>query len=110
MEEQEDSWLTVLQKNGLGPTATILDNYGIDSESDLLVLDPDDFRKLVSRGLKPLHVLEFRNADCGLEHIHEASCYMYMSVICCYMLYVSYMLYVFYMSSLGGVVRVRLYS
>ena len=39
-----------------------------------------------------------------------ASCYMYMSVICCYMLYVSYMLYVCYMSSLGGVVRVRLYS
>ncbi len=38
------------------------------------------------------------------------SCYMYMSVICCYMLYVSYMLYVCYMSSLGGVVRVRLYS
>jgi hypothetical protein len=39
-----------------------------------------------------------------------ASCYMYMSVVCCYMLYVSYMLYVCYMSSLGGVVRVRLYS
>ena len=39
-----------------------------------------------------------------------ASCYMYMSVICCYMLYVSYMLYVCYMSSLGEVVRVRLYS
>ena len=31
-----------------------------------------------------------------------ASCYMYISVICCYMLYVSYMLYVCYMSSLGG--------
>jgi hypothetical protein len=38
------------------------------------------------------------------------SCYMYMSVICCYMLYVSYMLYVCNMSSLGGVVRVTLYS
>ena len=56
MEEQEDSWLTVLEKNGLGPAAAILDNYGIDSETDLLVLDPDDFRKLASRGLKPLHV------------------------------------------------------
>ena len=56
MEEQEDGWLTVLEKNGLGPAAAILDNYGIDSETDLLVLDPDDFSKLASRGLKPLHV------------------------------------------------------
>jgi hypothetical protein len=35
--------------------------------------------------------------------------YLYMSVLCCYMLYVSYMLYVCYTSSLGGVVRIRLY-
>ena len=56
MEEQEDSWLTVLEKNGLGPAAAILDSYGIDSETDLLVLDPDDLRKLASGGLKPLHV------------------------------------------------------
>jgi hypothetical protein len=46
----------VLEKKGLGPAAAILDNYGIDSETDLLVLDPDDFNKLASRGLKPLHV------------------------------------------------------
>jgi hypothetical protein len=56
MEEQEDGWLTVLEKNGLGPAAAILHNYGIDSETDLLVLDPDDFSKLASRGLKPFHV------------------------------------------------------
>ena len=56
MEEQEDGGLTVLEKNGLGPAAAILDNYGIDSETDLLVLDPDDFFKLFSRGLNPLHV------------------------------------------------------
>ena len=55
MEEQEDGWLTVLEKNGLGPEAAILENYGIDSETDLLVLDQDDFRKLASRGLKPLY-------------------------------------------------------
>ena len=56
MEEQEDGWLTVLEKNGLGPAAAIFENYGIDSETDLLVLDPDDFSKLAARGLKPLHV------------------------------------------------------
>jgi len=55
MEEQEDGWLTVLEKNGLGPAAAILENYGIDSETDLLVLDQDDFSKLASRGLKPLY-------------------------------------------------------
>ncbi len=37
MEEQEDSCLTVLEKNGLGPSAVILENYGIDSETDFLV-------------------------------------------------------------------------
>jgi hypothetical protein len=45
----------VLEKNGLGPAAGILENYGIDSETDLLVLDQDDFSKLASRGLKPLY-------------------------------------------------------
>ena len=30
MEEQEDGWLTVLEKNGLGPAAAILENYGIN--------------------------------------------------------------------------------
>ncbi len=51
--EQEDGWLTVLEKNGLGPAAAILENYGIDSETDLLVLDQDDFSQLASRGLNP---------------------------------------------------------
>ena len=55
MEEEEDGWLTVLEKNGLGPAAEILENYGIDSETDLLMLDQDDFSKLASRGLKPLY-------------------------------------------------------
>jgi hypothetical protein len=55
MEKQEDGWLTVLEKNGLGPAAEILENYGIDSETDLLVLDQDDFSKLTCRGLKPLY-------------------------------------------------------
>jgi hypothetical protein len=53
--EEQDGWLTVLEKNGLGPAAGILENYGIDSEADLLVLDQDDFSKLASRGLKPLY-------------------------------------------------------
>jgi len=56
MEEQEDGWLTVLEKNGLGPAAAILDDYGIASDTDLLVLDQDDFAKLASRGLKPLYL------------------------------------------------------
>ena len=50
-----NGWLTVLEKNGLGLAAEILENYGIDSETDLLVIDQDDFSKFASRGLKPLH-------------------------------------------------------
>jgi hypothetical protein len=64
IEEQEDGWLTVLKKNGLGPAAAILENYGIDSETDLLVLDQDDFSKLASRGLNPCIQ---RNSSAGVE-------------------------------------------
>ena len=55
MMEEEDGWLTVLEKNGLRLAAEILENHGMDSETDLSVLDQDDFSKLASRGLKPLH-------------------------------------------------------
>ena len=56
VEQTIEGWLTVLEKNGLRPVAEILENYGIDCETDLSVLDQDDFSKLASRGLKPLHV------------------------------------------------------
>jgi hypothetical protein len=46
--------LTALDKKGLYQTVEILDNYGIDSETDVSLVDPDDLSKLVSRGLKPL--------------------------------------------------------
>jgi hypothetical protein len=48
----------VLEQNGLRPVAEILENCGIDCETDLSVLDQNDFSKLASRGLKPLHVKE----------------------------------------------------
>jgi hypothetical protein len=56
VEGTDTGWLVVLEKNGLGPAAAIFENYGIDSETDLLVLDQDDVSKLASRGLKPLYV------------------------------------------------------
>ncbi len=56
----------MLEKNGLGPVAGILENYGIDSETDLLVLDQDDFSKLASRGLKPLYAKKLERW-CGAE-------------------------------------------
>jgi hypothetical protein len=48
--------------------------------------------------------------DVYAHAVYVVICYMSLKCIRCYMLYVSYMLYVCYMSSLGGVVRVRLYS
>jgi len=56
MEEQEDGWLTVMEKNGLGLAAEILENYGIDSETDVSLLDQDDLRNLTSQGLKPMQL------------------------------------------------------
>jgi hypothetical protein len=51
VEGTDTGWLTVLEKtrDGLGPSAEILENYGIDSETDLFVFDQDDFSKLDSK-------------------------------------------------------------
>ena len=53
VEQTDTGWLTVLEKNGLRPAADILENYGINSETDVSVLDRDDFCQLVSGGLRP---------------------------------------------------------
>ena len=46
--------LTVLEKKGLHQTVGILETYGIDCETDVSLLDRDDFSKLSSNGLKPM--------------------------------------------------------
>ena len=51
---EDRGWLSVIEKQGLHQTAEILENYGINSETDVSVLDRDDFCKLVSGGLRPL--------------------------------------------------------
>ena len=35
VEERDTGWLVVIEKNGLHQAAEILDNNGIDSETDL---------------------------------------------------------------------------
>ena len=44
----------MLEKKGLRQAVEILENYGINSDTDVSVLDRDDFCKLVSGGLRPL--------------------------------------------------------
>ena len=39
VEGTETAWLTVLEKKRVASSAEILENYGIDSETDLSVLD-----------------------------------------------------------------------
>ncbi len=56
VQQTDTGCLTVLEKNGLRLVTDTFENYRIDSQTDLFVLDQDDFSKLVSRGLKPLHV------------------------------------------------------
>ena len=59
VQQTDKGWLTVLEKNGLRLAADIFENNRIGSETDLSVLDQDDFSKSASRGLKPLHVKKF---------------------------------------------------
>jgi hypothetical protein len=68
VEQTDTGCLMVLEKNGLSLAAEILENYGIDSETDLSVLDQDDFSKLASRGLKPLHV---KKLECWCDDVRE---------------------------------------
>jgi hypothetical protein len=50
VEQTDTGWLTVLEKNGFRVSVDILEDYGIDSETDLSVIDQDDFNKLACRG------------------------------------------------------------
>ena len=54
MEGEDTGWRWSLEKKGLHQVAEILENYGIDSETDVSLLDRNDFSKLSSRGLKPM--------------------------------------------------------
>ena len=54
MDGEDTAWLVVLEKKGLHQATEILESYGIDSETDVSLLDQDDFSKLASNGLKPM--------------------------------------------------------
>ena len=48
------NFLFVIEKKGLYQVTGILENYGIDSETDMSFLDRDDFSKSSSNGLKSM--------------------------------------------------------
>ena len=48
--------MEVLEKKGLHQAAGLLENYGIDSETDVSLLDQGDLRNLVSQGLNPMQL------------------------------------------------------
>jgi hypothetical protein len=56
MDGEDTAWLAVLEKKGLHQAAGILENYGIDCETVVSLLDRDDFSKLASNGLKPCSI------------------------------------------------------
>ena len=56
VEGTDTVWLAVLEKKGLHQAAGILENYGIDSETDVSLLDQGDLRNLVSQGFKPMQL------------------------------------------------------
>ena len=47
-EGEDTGCLVVIEKKGLHQAAEILENYGINSETDVSVLDRNDFCKLAS--------------------------------------------------------------
>ena len=52
VEQRDTTCLVVFEKKGMYQETDILENYGIDSETDVSsVLDQDDFSKLVSQVL-----------------------------------------------------------
>jgi hypothetical protein len=67
MEGTDTGWMTVLEKKGLHQAAGILENYGIDSETDVSLLDQGDLLNLVSQGPRPIQLKK-------LEHWCEAVC------------------------------------
>ena len=48
VEETDKVWMSELEKKGLHQAAEILENYGIDSETDLSLLDQDGLSKSIS--------------------------------------------------------------
>jgi len=56
MEGTGTGRMAVLEKKGLYQAAGLLENYGIDSETDVSLLDQGDLRNLVSQGLKPMQL------------------------------------------------------
>jgi hypothetical protein len=56
MEGEDTGWLSELEKKGLHQASGILENYGIDSETDVSLLDQGDLRNLVSQGMKPIQL------------------------------------------------------
>ncbi len=46
----------MLEEEGLYPTEHILENYGIDSETDVSLTDQDDLLNLTSQGLKSIQL------------------------------------------------------
>jgi hypothetical protein len=55
VEQTDTGWLTVIEEQGLHQAAHILENkylnYGIDSETDVSLLDQDDLTKFNKRAL-----------------------------------------------------------
>jgi hypothetical protein len=71
MERTDTGWMVVLEKKGLHEVAGILENYGIDSETDVSLLDQGDLRNLVSQGLRPIQLkkrlMDFTMKQCLMD-------------------------------------------
>jgi hypothetical protein len=77
MEKQEDGWMTVLEKNGLGPVVAILENYGIDSETDLF--QQVGFSRDEALVCKETRALVWICATCCRQTVMDLKCHLLSS-------------------------------
>ena len=64
----------MLEKEGMYQVAHILEEYGIDSKTDVSDLQQDDFSPLESRGFKTLHVKYTSSDCCDKEEVSDMIC------------------------------------
>jgi hypothetical protein len=78
VEGEKTCYLVMFETNGLHHAPEILENYDINSETDVSILDRDDFCKMGSRGLKSLEAKKLErwcDADVTLcVHVPRTCC------------------------------------
>lgn len=79
MADKDTKWNAMLENKGLLQAKDVLEKYGIGSETEVSVLEQDDFRALEARGVKPLQLKQLKRwceaggSACAAEMLPSSS-------------------------------------